>query len=214
MPKKSIAKPVAKPMPVPVKTPKTRLNRSYKDTLLQYMVKEFEARIDDTALNATRDALLTRVNEALRAKYPEADMAVLRKYKVADVDRCIRFTVLETGRVFSVRFTLQQADGRLADVPKFGGCYSGDIFPCDKDFEALADSWEKQLADRDELSKKKYAEYRGFIEACRYLEDVEAVVPLSEEIRKVIGANSRSLTVISPDILSRIKSDFANGVAA
>jgi hypothetical protein len=94
------------------------------------------------------------------------------------------------------------------------GCYSGDIFPCDKEFEALADSWEKQATARDPLINKKRTEYYSFIEACRYLEDVESVVPLSEEIRKVIGARSRNLTVISPDVLTRIKSDFAQSEAA
>jgi hypothetical protein len=57
-------------------------------------------------------------------------------------------------------------------------------------------------------------EYRGFLEACRYLEEVEQIVPLSDEVRKTIGAQSRSLTVINPDVLNRIRSDFAPEVAA
>jgi hypothetical protein len=37
---------------------------------------------------------------------------------------------------------------------------------------------------------------------------------LSDEIRRALGAGSRTISIISPDVISRIKSDFAQGVAA
>jgi len=214
MAKTSAARRKTPPAPVPAKITKTRLNRRAKDKLVDYMMMQFDSRIDDTELNATLDDILFRTNAMLRSKYPEDDMVVLRKYKVTHLDQCIRFTLLDTQRVFCVRFTLKQAEGRLADIPCLGGCYRGEIFPCDKDFEALADLWEKRTDARKHLVHEKLTEYRNFGEACRYLEEVEAVVPLTEEIRKEIGAQGRSLTVINPDVLNRIKSDFAQGVAA
>jgi hypothetical protein len=200
---------------VPVRTAKTRLNKGHKDTLLTYMETQFESRIDDTELKRTLNALLEATNAILRAKYPEADMPTLRKYKLTRVDTCIRFSRTETGRLFYLRFESQpDIQTRLADIACFGGCYNNDVFACDADFEALADKWEKLGEDRAKRIAEKRAEYRSFLEACRYLEEVEQIVPLTEEIRKTIGAQGRSLTVINPEILSRIKSDFAQGVAA
>jgi hypothetical protein len=215
MAKTSTSKRKPAPTPFQIRVAKTRLNKGHKDTLLAYMEKQFESRIDDTELNATFDGLLEAANAILRAKYPEADMPTLRKYKLTRVDTCIRFSRTETGRLFYLRFEGQpDIQTRLADIACFGGCYNNDVFACEADFEALADKWEKMGEERAKRIAEKRTEYRGFLEACRYLEDVGQIVPLSEEIRKTLGAQGRSLTVINPDVLSRIKSDFARGVAA
>jgi hypothetical protein len=66
------------------------------------MEKQFECRIDDTELKETFETLLKAVNGILRAKYPEADMPTLRKYKLTRVDKCIRFSRTETERFFYV----------------------------------------------------------------------------------------------------------------
>jgi hypothetical protein len=207
----SVAK--RKPSPAPIRAPKTRLNKQHKETLLAYMEKQFDSRIDDTALNRSLDALLPATNALLRAKYPEADMPTLRKYKLTRVDKCLKFNRNDTGRFFYLRFqSVPDIDARLADVVY--GCYRDDVFACDAEFEALADTWEKAVEARTRLLSGKRAEYRGFLEACRYIEDVEQIVPLSDEVRKTLGTQSRSPTVINPELLSSIKSDFAAGVAA
>ena len=212
---KSNAKRKPVPAPAPLKTPKTRINKEMKNQLLGHMVSEFDARMDDTELSETFIALVSQVNAILRAKYPEEDMPVLRKYKVVRVDTCLRFTILGKERVFVVRLQPPgQVRGAVADIPCISGCYNGDVYPCDKDFEILADHWTNQVERRRLLMDHSRVESRAFLHACRYLEDVEAVLPISEEMRKALGAQSRSLTVINPDIISRIKSDFAEGIAA
>jgi hypothetical protein len=205
------------PAPVPVKATKTRLTKDMRETLHRYMAEEFRKRLDRSEIDRTLAALVERTNAILRAKYPEADMPVLRKYEMVRVDYCLRFTAPDTGRVFGVDYshpTILPTEAKLADIPCRSGCYNRDVYPCDAEFEALADTWEKQIDARRTVIGNKEREYRGFVLACRYLEEVEAVVPLTEEIRKEIGAQGRCLTVINPDVLSRIKSDFAQGVAA
>lgn len=205
------------PISPPVKTPKTRLSKDMRETLHRYMVGEFRNRLDRSEIEKTRQALVERANALLRAKYPEDDMPVLRKYDMVRVDPCLKFTILDTGRVFQVSFNHSYSDlgaADLVDIPCLRGCYNHEIYPCDKEFEALADSFEKQFTDRYTLIAGKDREYRGFLAACRYLEEVDAVVPLAEEIRKELGAQSRTLTIISPDMISSIKSDFAQGVVA
>lgn len=215
MAKKSATKSKAAPAPIPVKPTKTRINKEMKNQLLGHMVSEFDARIDDTELSETFTALVARVNAILRAKYPEADMPVLRKYKLVRVDTCLRFTILGSDRVFGVRLQPPgKVRGEVADIPCMMGCYNHDVYACDKDFEILADKWTNQVEQRRLLMEKKRVEYHAFLHACRNLEEVEAVLPISEELREALGAQSRSLSVINPDIISRIKSDFAQGVAA
>lgn len=211
---KSTAK--RKPALVPVKTTKTRLTKSMRETLHRYMLDGFRKRLDRTKIDKTLAALVERTNAILRVKYPEDDMPVLRKYEMVRVDYCLRFTAPDTGRVFGVRFshpTVLPTEVKLAEIPCRSGCYNHDIYPCDTAFEALADNWEKEINERSAVIAEKEREYNSFLLACRYLEEVEAVVPLTGEIRKEIGAQGRSLTVINPDVLSRIKSDFAQGVA-
>ena len=111
-------------------------------------------------------------------------------------------------------YNLHLGEPPLVDIPCLRGCYNREIYSCDKDFEALSDTWEKQTEDRRKAIYEKEQEYNGFLLACRYLEEVEAVVPLTEDIRKELGAQSRSLTVINPDVLKRIKSDFAQAEVA
>jgi hypothetical protein len=215
MPKTSKQKPAL--LPMPVKPTKTRLTKTTRDVLHRFMCEQFRARLDRVEIDKTLTSLVDNTNKLLRAKYPEADMPVLRKYKLVRVDTCLKFTVIGTERVFGVRFNQHDVlpgEISVVDIPCMKGCYSGDIYPCDAAFEALADAWEKQLSTRRTTIYDKEREYNGFLLACRYLEEVEAVVPLTEEIRKELGAHGRSLTVINPDILSRIKSDFAQGIAA
>src|ERR1019366_9035930 len=90
------------PAPVGVKAPKTRLNKDMKERLLEYMEREVDARIDDSAIQQTFTDLVARVNAILRAKYPEDDMPVLRKYGLNTTDRCLKFTILGSDRVFGV----------------------------------------------------------------------------------------------------------------
>lgn len=215
MAKTSTAKRKSPPASTPIKSPRTRLNKDMKVRLLDYMLSEFDARIDDSALQETFTALVARVNAILRAKYPEEDMPVLRKYGLHTTDRCLKFTILGSDRVFGVQlFPPGKVTGDIADIPCRGGCYNSEIFPCDKDFEVLADKWDKHRDERKQLIANKHTEYHAFLHACRYLEDVEGVLLISEELRRALGAQSRSLSVISQDVISRIKSDFAQGVAA
>jgi hypothetical protein len=183
-----------KTSPAPVKAPKTQLTKTMRDTFHRFMVDEFRKRLDRTDIDKTLTGLVEKTNTILRAKYPEGDMPVLRKYEMTRVDSCLKFTILDTQRVFDVSFNpynLCLGDAPLVDIPCLRGCYNHEIYPCDKGFEELADKWEKQIEERRKIIYEKEQEYNGFLAACRHLEEVEAVVPLTEKIRESIGAQGR-----------------------
>jgi excinuclease UvrABC nuclease subunit len=59
---KSTAKRKSAPVPLPVKSPKTRLTKSMRDTLHRFMVDEFRKRLDKTEIDKTLAALVGRTN--------------------------------------------------------------------------------------------------------------------------------------------------------
>ena len=60
-------------------TKKTQLNNARRAIIEEYGIKHIESSIDRIRENDLLQQLVRYVNEAIRAKYPEADMAVLRK---------------------------------------------------------------------------------------------------------------------------------------
>ena len=79
-------------------TKRTQLNKARRAIIEEYGFKHIESSIDRTRENELLQQLIGYANEAIRAKYPEADMAVLRKYEVVRTDHCLRFQ-FPSGRV-------------------------------------------------------------------------------------------------------------------
>ena len=95
-------------------TKKTQLNKARRAIIEEYGFKHIESSIDRTRENDLLQQLVRYANEAIRAKYPEADMAVLRKYEVVRTDHCLRFQ-FPSGRVDGRSFP---PDAPLADMPQ------------------------------------------------------------------------------------------------
>ena len=60
------------------------------------------------------------MNAAIRKKYPEDDMAVLRKYNTTRRDSCLRFVDAESNRFFGFGWGYGEVPQELADVPALG----------------------------------------------------------------------------------------------
>ena len=95
-------------------TKRTQLNNARRAIIEEYGFKHIESSIDRTRENDLLQQLVRYANEAIRAKYPEADMAVLRKYEVVRTDHCLRFQ-FPSGRVDGKSFP---SDAPLADMPQ------------------------------------------------------------------------------------------------
>lgn len=148
---------------------KTQLNKARREILLSHIEDTVLPRIiDRTRENELYDALIDGANKAIRAKYPEADMAVLRKYKCVRVDRCLRFQ-FPTGRVDGFNFPYKD-ESRIADVPSSGGCFRNDVFAVD---DAIA-------AARATLKAYKPDLYRRFIAEVGDEDAANATTPTEE----------------------------------
>lgn len=191
---------------------KTRLNNSKKDIVRGFMNKHFIDGLDDAKRQKLIDKLIDAINKILRKKYPEQDMVIIRKYNLAHQDDCLKFQDEESGAVFSLQFgyfCTEEQKKTLADIPYRRGCGSGEVFPCGTKLRAQFDELEKVTKARKDIIKNKRQEYWSFVEACRYVEEIEVVIPLPADLRTTLGQQAQSLVVISPEVINSIKADFS-----
>jgi hypothetical protein len=185
-------------------TKKTPLNKVRRALIEQYGVKHIDASMDRTQENALLQRLIECANEAIRAKYPEVDMAVLRQYGVVRTDRCLRFQ-FPSGRVDGRTF---RPDAALADMPEHRGCYLGEVFPVSAECEQVFDAYEAEHANNYQLGRDKNGQFLNFVTACRTVEEVLEVIDLPSDIREKLGHRSTALIAVSPESVKALRETF------
>ena len=188
---------------------KVRLSNEKRDRILRYMQEQYEAKRDKREEQAALRDLLDRINDVLLSRYPAKDMAVLRKYELTRRDYCLKFAVLDTGRVFQINLPSDQVKEALAEIPSHRGCYSRETYPCDQALADAADHYLEVKARAEDARRAKYDEYSAFVYAARTLEDIEAIVPLPQDLRAALGATPNALVAVNENTLASIKQDFA-----
>jgi hypothetical protein len=189
---------------------KTKLLQSTRESLLEWMFKQAEDKLK-AKLSKVEAKAIEAANKAIRVKYPEKDMEVLRKYKCTRRDNCLRF-VTDDGHFFGVEFEYEEQKGdRLADLPMSGGCRQDDVFPASTAAQNAMEAYTKQRDDGREDLKKKRREYFSFLAACKFVEDVDEVVKLPDDLRQRYFTGG-ALVALNPDVVASIKSDFKSSV--
>jgi hypothetical protein len=148
------------------------------------------------------------MNTAIRKKYPETDMAVLRKYGVTRQDRCLRFMDTESNQVFGFDWGYGSIPADLADLPTGNGCRSDDVFPITPASREAIELFNKTREDARETRRQKEQDYYSFLCACRFVEDVHEVVPLPEDMQRRYMSGS-PLVAVNDELLAGIKREFA-----
>lgn len=185
---------------------KIPLSNTRRDFISEYGINHIKSSIDRSRERKQQAIMLKEANAAIRTKYPEADMAVLRKYELARVDRCLKFQ-MPSSRVDGFTFN---ADCDLADIPHRRGCgyYNNDVFPVTEAFEKAFDLHAKHKLEADKLEQEKIGQFRGFLNACKTVEDVLEVISLPEDIRKRLGADSTALVAVTAETVKSLKATF------
>jgi hypothetical protein len=191
---------------------KIRLNNTYRDIIRQYGEEKIASLIDRKKEQDLYQKLLNGANKAIRAKYPEQDMVVLRKYDQNRFDRCLRFQ-FPSGRVDGFAFAAEDPE-TIADTPSDRGCYSSDVFVVDSAFEKAFDEHSKIEKANDVLLQKKQSHFWSLLEFAKTLEDVLAVIDLPQELQERLGKKCTALVALSPDSVNVLKKDFALKAAA
>jgi hypothetical protein len=185
-------------------TKKIKLSKIQRAVIEEYGVKHIQSTIDRKQEAKLYQAMLDGANKAIRSRYPEDDMLILRKFELTREDRCLRF-----------QFPSQRVDGfsfkyetPIADVPIKNGCFSGEVFPVDAAFEEAFDEYATLRKANDKLENDKSQCFRAFIIACVYLDEVLEVIELPEEIRERLGHRSTGLVAVTPETVASLKATF------
>jgi len=72
----------------------------------------------------------------------------------------------------------------------------------------LIETLQDKINELKEFTRKKEREYTSFLNVCKYVEDVEAVIPLPEKIRAKVYGSNNSMVAINPEIVQSIAADF------
>ena len=99
-------------------TKKIKMNKTQRALIDEYGVKHIQSAIDRSNEAKLYQAILDGANQAIRAKYPEDEMVILRKYELTREDRCPRF-LFPSERVDGFHF---QYESPIADMPSQRGC--------------------------------------------------------------------------------------------
>lgn len=166
---------------------------------------------DSATLFKIREKVVTALNVAIRKKFPENEMIVLRKYKLTRTDYCMKLVDSVTNAVFGINLEIvsEKEATKLADTPTGQGHNSQDVYPMDPKGHALIDEYlSLKEASREERSNKS-RDYRSFLSACRYVEDAHEVVPFPKEMQTLLFSGG-AIILINKEIIAAIRSEFVN----
>lgn len=184
--------------------PKKRLNKKSRHLIYHYMYSQAQLSINkENQLTEKKSTAVAAINEWINSEYPLSDMKVLKKYNLTTFDTCMRFC--NDGNSSEV-YSLYCNEECLLPVPQYSGCKiragTESLKTTILLYKEAEDKSEKEL-------HAKASDYYSFVNTCTYVEDVEQVVPLTEEIRLKIYGQNTAIALINPEIISKIKADFA-----
>lgn len=199
---------------------KKRLNTIHRNLIIDWMIEE---KINK---NEGREEILSQfekvfslINPILRNKYPEEDMIILRKYKLNRIDSCLKFNLFnENGSiVFGINIYkyhnlyqdyYDEIKDKLIDIPSSGGCRNDIVFEGTEELRVSINTLDTLIENYKESNYQKEKKYRSFINTCKYLEEIEEVLTLPENIITKIRGISTALTIMNPELINSIKEDF------
>ena len=185
------------------------LNKTHRETLENLANRLVHETADKSAVDAAYNACADMVSKLVKAKYPEADMAVLQKYDVGRKDSCI---YLSAGYGGMERFSFRSSDERIPHVPD-RYCNNRTPYLLTDEQVALYDAFKKADVEFQQAIRSRLADYRALIANARTFEELVEIWPAADQLREKICGTSRAVSVMSDDVLARIKADAANSVA-
>lgn len=199
---------------------KTTMTKERRAAILEWMYNQYDEK-HLPALQKVADKAMTAASKAIRTKYPENDMAVLRKYKCTRADPCVKLVNIDTQYVFGVDFRLRfifngytdvsirDLDmAALAEVPDRGGCSTGQVYPISTTGMKAIDEFTKAAEKFRDARRAKFVEYGAFTLGCKSVEDFHAVIKLPKALadRLMVGG---ALIHLSEEKIDSLRKEFA-----
>jgi hypothetical protein len=175
-----------------------RLNDGLRSRLYALVTSTVKCPVEEARLNAAYAVAEPLVRAAVQTKYPPRDMRVCEKYEAASIDDCIKLQ-LSAGGVDTFNFA--KGTGPLV-VKK---THQGQIYLADEATTSAFHTWKTTRFAFDEAIKKKAGDYNTLVREARTLEEVTEIWPEADAVREY--ARSRALSVLSDEMVARIKAD-------
>lgn len=187
-----------------------RLSNYDRERLISFARKQIKETADSAELDAAYDAAAESVAAAIKAKWPQKDMAVLRRYDAASVDHCV---YVSTGGSNYEQFTFRADDKRTPMRPNGRGCLRIPVM-LEGDAEAAYKAYLKASEEATSAAAARLSDFKALINGSRNFNEVADVWDAANELRSSIVGEATALAVLSADVVSRIKADPAYAVAA
>ena len=125
-------------------------------------------------------------------------MKILAKYETANVDDCIKLQLTAGG---VVQFDFIKDTGPLVAKKT----YLGAIYLANEECTKAVQFWLEAKEKLRETAEATRNDYRALVRSARTLEEIVEVWPQAEEVAQY--ARSQALTVLSQEVIARIKAD-------
>lgn len=187
---------------------RTRLNSGHREELESLAEQIIATPKETDNVNRLYALAYPGVMAAVEHRYPPKDMAVLKRYECAGPVRSIK---VQSERSVATEFDIRKTDRQPIQPSQYS--YSSLIFIVDHDLLKLAEELSAALVAQKDARKRKLADYKGFISASRFFEDVVEIWPEAEQLRGAICRQGSAVTVISPELIARLKADVKSRAA-
>lgn len=189
-----------------------RLSQYNRDDLSRFAKKQITTTADTADLDAAYERAAQAVHDALVEKYPQKDMKVLQRYDAASADACI---YVSSGYYNYDQFCFRDGDARIPLRPgSAGGCNSRNAFMLEGDRLEAWEAYKDAKAAHEAEIKRRLSDFNALIHNAKTFNEVADVWPAAEAMRESVVGSGTSLTVLSNDVVDRIKADAAAELVA
>lgn len=186
---------------------KTRLNMRHREVLRHFASENIVCDVEQKARDKAYAKASKLVRSAVETRFPVRDMEVLKKYSVAEPDKCINGG---TPAGNFIRFNFDTDDESPLCPSRY--CSSRSISFNQNTVDAIQ-ALEKASNELEKAKSEKYTAYRSLIASCVTFEELIEVWPAAEALRDRICAQSTAVIALSDDLREFIKNDNAGSEA-
>jgi hypothetical protein len=193
-------------MPSTPKQKNKQLSNSNRETILRFADRQIRETQDRTAFDAAYEVAADAIAKAVDREYPAKDMKVLARYEMARPDDCIYIS--DGGYGSYERFAFRKDDKRIPLRPRTGCRSMKPLMLEGKE----ADAWRAYVAAEKEYAaalKTRRSDFAALVAATTNFNALVEIWPAVEVLRTEIVGASASLSVMSDEVLARIKADPA-----
>lgn len=182
-----------------------RLSDSNRRELLDYAVTLVRETEERTAMNSAYNAAADVIVEAVERNFPTNDMMVLQRYSMAAKDYCIYIS--NGGHGDYHQFTFLEDDKRVPLRPTHR-CRNQAVLLEDDEAKVLHE-YSTIKSAFDEAVRQRAMDFKSLIYNCATFNQLVEIWPGAEKMRAKIVGSSTALSIMSDEVLARIKTDPA-----